>query len=51
MAEAFACEGAHVVVSGRNEKHGQAVADAIQAAGGQAPLSLQIRHRSRGLTD
>lgn len=36
IAEAFAREGARVVVSGRNEQRGQAVVDAIQSAGGQA---------------
>lgn len=36
IAEAFAREGARVVVSGRNEQRGQAVVDDIQSAGGQA---------------
>jgi NAD(P)-dependent dehydrogenase (short-subunit alcohol dehydrogenase family) len=36
IAEAFAREGARVVVSGRNVERGQAVVDAIRARGGQA---------------
>jgi NAD(P)-dependent dehydrogenase (short-subunit alcohol dehydrogenase family) len=36
IAEAFAREGARVVVSGRNAQRGQAVVDAIRAKGGQA---------------
>lgn len=36
IAEAFAREGARVVISGRNEQRGHAVVDAIQAASGQA---------------
>src|SRR5215469_14802536 len=36
IAEAFAREGARVVVSGRNVQRGQAVVDAIRTRGGQA---------------
>jgi NAD(P)-dependent dehydrogenase (short-subunit alcohol dehydrogenase family) len=36
IAEAFAREGARVVVNGRNAQRGQAVVDAIRAKGGQA---------------
>lgn len=36
IAEAFAREGAKVVVAGRNEQRGKAVVDGIHAAGGQA---------------
>ncbi len=35
-ATAFAAEGAHVVVSGRDEQRGAAVVEAIRAAGGRA---------------
>jgi NAD(P)-dependent dehydrogenase (short-subunit alcohol dehydrogenase family) len=35
IAIAFAAEGAHVIVSGRNEERGTAVVDEIRAAGGQ----------------
>ncbi|MHB9759738.1 SDR family NAD(P)-dependent oxidoreductase [Streptomyces sp. BYX5S] len=36
VAETFAAEGAHVVVSGRNAERGAAVVAAIRAAGGRA---------------
>ncbi|MFA3839114.1 SDR family NAD(P)-dependent oxidoreductase [Streptomyces aureus] len=36
IAEAFAAEGAHVVVSGRNRERGKHVVEGIRAAGGQA---------------
>ncbi|MEV7996360.1 SDR family oxidoreductase [Streptomyces sp. NPDC086077] len=36
IAEAFAAEGAHVVVSGRNQERGAQAADKIRAAGGRA---------------
>ncbi|MFJ5260801.1 SDR family NAD(P)-dependent oxidoreductase [Streptomyces sp. NPDC088387] len=36
IAEAFAAEGAHVVVSGRNEERGARVVAGIRAAGGRA---------------
>jgi NAD(P)-dependent dehydrogenase (short-subunit alcohol dehydrogenase family) len=36
IAIAFAAEGAHVVVSGRNQERGTAVVDEIRAAGGRA---------------
>ena len=36
IANAFAREGAHVVVSGRDKQHGQAVVEAIRRAGGTA---------------
>ncbi len=36
IAEAFAREGAHVVICGRRTERGEAVADAIRAAGGSA---------------
>ncbi len=36
IAEAFAREGAQVIVSGRNAQRGQAVVETIQAAGGTA---------------
>jgi NAD(P)-dependent dehydrogenase (short-subunit alcohol dehydrogenase family) len=36
MAYAFAREGAHVVITGRNAQRGQAVVDAIRDAGGSA---------------
>lgn len=36
MAEAFAAEGAHVVVGGRRQHEGEAVAEAINARGGSA---------------
>jgi NAD(P)-dependent dehydrogenase (short-subunit alcohol dehydrogenase family) len=36
IATAFAAEGAHVVVSGRNEERAAAVLDEIRAAGGRA---------------
>ena len=36
IAEAFAREGARVVVSGRNEQRGKAVVETIQSAGGTA---------------
>jgi NAD(P)-dependent dehydrogenase (short-subunit alcohol dehydrogenase family) len=36
IAEAFAAEGAHVVVSGRDAERGAAVIEAIRAAGGRA---------------
>jgi NAD(P)-dependent dehydrogenase (short-subunit alcohol dehydrogenase family) len=36
IAAAFAAEGAHVVVSGRNQDRGTAVVDEIRAAGGRA---------------
>ena len=36
IAEAFAREGARVVISGRNAQRGKAVVDAIRANGGQA---------------
>ncbi|MHC5259094.1 SDR family NAD(P)-dependent oxidoreductase [Streptomyces sp. UC4497] len=36
IAEAFAAEGAHVVVSGRNRDRGARVVQAIRAAGGRA---------------
>lgn len=36
IAEAFAAEGAHVAVSGRNHERGQEVVDGIRAAGGRA---------------
>jgi len=38
IATAFAAEGAHVVVSGRNRKRGDAVVAEIRAAGGKADL-------------
>jgi NAD(P)-dependent dehydrogenase (short-subunit alcohol dehydrogenase family) len=36
IAEAFAAEGAHVVVSGRNRNRGEQVVEGIRAAGGRA---------------
>nr|WP_230422146.1 SDR family oxidoreductase [Catenulispora pinistramenti] len=36
IAEAFAAEGAHVVVSGRSERRGAEVVDGIRARGGRA---------------
>ncbi len=39
IAVAFAAEGAHVIVSGRNHERGTAVVDEIRAAGGQRRLS------------
>ncbi|MEU5024798.1 SDR family NAD(P)-dependent oxidoreductase [Streptomyces milbemycinicus] len=36
IAEAFAAEGAHVVVSGRSAERGQEVVDGIRGAGGRA---------------
>ncbi|ALV31162.1 SDR family oxidoreductase [Streptomyces sp. CdTB01] len=36
IAEAFAAEGAHVVVSGRNRERGARVAEGIRASGGRA---------------
>ncbi|MFF8732487.1 SDR family NAD(P)-dependent oxidoreductase [Streptomyces sp. NPDC015171] len=36
IAEAFAAEGAHVVVSGRSAERGKEVVDGIRAAGGRA---------------
>ncbi|MBO2447714.1 SDR family oxidoreductase [Actinomadura barringtoniae] len=36
IAEAFAAEGAHVIVSGRNRERGERVIEAIRASGGQA---------------
>ncbi|GHO72258.1 hypothetical protein KSD_00290 [Ktedonobacter sp. SOSP1-85] len=36
IAEAFAREGAQVVIPGRNAQRGRAVVEAIQAAGGSA---------------
>ncbi|MFE4576350.1 SDR family NAD(P)-dependent oxidoreductase [Streptomyces chartreusis] len=36
IAEAFAAEGAHVVVSGRNERRGAQVVEGIRACGGRA---------------
>lgn len=36
IAEAFAAEGAHVVVSGRSAERGREVVDGIRAAGGRA---------------
>ncbi len=36
IAEAFAHEGAQVVITGRNEQRGKAVVETIQAAGGSA---------------
>ncbi|MEU8751725.1 SDR family NAD(P)-dependent oxidoreductase [Streptomyces chartreusis] len=36
IAEAFAAEGAHVVVSGRNERRGTQVVEGIRASGGRA---------------
>ena len=51
IAEAFAREGARVVVSGRNEQRGQAVVDAIRAKEVRRPLSPLIRHRWRGCAD
>lgn len=36
IAEAFAREGARVVISGRNSQRGQVVVDGIRAVGGQA---------------
>ncbi|MFC8239788.1 SDR family NAD(P)-dependent oxidoreductase [Streptomyces chartreusis] len=36
IAEAFAAEGAHVVVSGRNERRGARVVEGIRASGGRA---------------
>ncbi|MFC8232805.1 SDR family NAD(P)-dependent oxidoreductase [Streptomyces sp. NPDC056663] len=36
IAEAYAAEGAHVAVSGRNPERGQEVVDGIRAAGGRA---------------
>ena len=38
IAVAFAAEGAHVVVSGRNQERGKAVVAEIRAAGGKADL-------------
>src|SRR5437763_2389012 len=38
IAQAFAAEGAKVVVSGRDETRGREVVDAIRAAGGTAEL-------------
>jgi NAD(P)-dependent dehydrogenase (short-subunit alcohol dehydrogenase family) len=38
IATAFAAEGAHVVVSGRNQERGDAVVAEIRAAGGKADL-------------
>jgi NAD(P)-dependent dehydrogenase (short-subunit alcohol dehydrogenase family) len=38
IATAFATEGAHVVVSGRNQERGDAVVAEIRAAGGKADL-------------
>jgi NAD(P)-dependent dehydrogenase (short-subunit alcohol dehydrogenase family) len=38
IAVAFAAEGAHVVVSGRNQERGDAVVAEIRAAGGKADL-------------
>jgi NAD(P)-dependent dehydrogenase (short-subunit alcohol dehydrogenase family) len=38
IAAAFAAEGAHVVVSGRNQERGDAVVAEIRAAGGKADL-------------
>ncbi|MDT7786520.1 MAG: hypothetical protein QOF58_4939 [Pseudonocardiales bacterium] len=39
IAEAFAAEGAHVVVSGRDEARGAAVVDQIRARGGKADFA------------
>ena len=38
IATAFAAEGAHVVVTGRNRERGDAVVAEIRAAGGKADL-------------
>src|SRR5260370_32266420 len=40
IATAFAAEGAHVVVSGRNQERGDAVVAEIRAAGGKADLII-----------
>jgi NAD(P)-dependent dehydrogenase (short-subunit alcohol dehydrogenase family) len=40
IATAFAAEGAHVVVSGRNQERGDAVVAQIRAAGGKADLII-----------
>ena len=40
IAEAFAAEGAHVVVSGRNAERGAEVVDGIRALGGRADFVL-----------
>jgi NAD(P)-dependent dehydrogenase (short-subunit alcohol dehydrogenase family) len=39
IAEAFAAEGAHVVVSGRSEERGRAVVDGIRERGGHADFA------------
>lgn len=38
IAEAFAREGARVVVTGRDQRRGETVVNKIRAAGGQASL-------------
>jgi NAD(P)-dependent dehydrogenase (short-subunit alcohol dehydrogenase family) len=51
IGQAFAREGARVVIAGRNAQRGQAVVDAIRARGVRPPFSLQIRHRLRVFAD
>jgi NAD(P)-dependent dehydrogenase (short-subunit alcohol dehydrogenase family) len=55
IARAFAAEGAHVAVSGRNAERGQAVVDAIRRAGGRADFVRAdldgSAARSRALAD
>ena len=48
IATAFAAEGAHVVISGRNQERGDAVVAEIRAAGGKADLIVVGSHGYRG---
>jgi NAD(P)-dependent dehydrogenase (short-subunit alcohol dehydrogenase family) len=55
IAEAFAAEGAHVIVSGRNRERGARVVEGIRASGGRADFLVAdldgSKEASQGLAD
>jgi NAD(P)-dependent dehydrogenase (short-subunit alcohol dehydrogenase family) len=51
IAVAFAAEGAHVIVSGRNHERGTAVVDEIRAAGGRADFLVAHLDGSPGASN
>ncbi|GHB76445.1 dehydrogenase [Streptomyces umbrinus] len=55
IAEAFAAEGAHVIVSGRNRERGTRVVEGIRASGGRADFLVAdldgSKEASQGLAD